>query len=64
MVFDADMLFRLHYSSGSLFLNIAQRAKAKQEFEESLKAVNKGSENLKQSLEHQMARLSLGVTYR
>lgn len=63
-MYDADLLFKLYYSSGSIFLNIAQRIKAKHALEASLEALKRGSEDMKQSSKPHLAKLYLGVTYR
>ena len=64
MVYDADTLFKLHYYSGSAYLNIAQRAKARYALEASLEVLERGSEELNQSPQPHLAKLHLGVTYR
>lgn len=63
-VFDKDLLFNLHHCCGHLFLGTAQRVKAEEAFEASLKAANQASEEIRQSFEYQNAKLHLGVTYR
>ena len=63
LVFDAELQFKLHRCCGHLFLGTAQRIKAEEAFEASLKAAAEGSEQIRQSLEFQNAKLYLGVTY-
>lgn len=63
-VFHADLLFRLHHCCGHLFLGTAQRVKAEEAFEASLKVAKQASEETRQSFEYQNTKLYLGVTYR
>ena len=64
VIYDADILFKLYYSSGSAYLNIAQRAKARNALEASLEILEKASDELKLSPQPHLAKLHLGVTYR
>ena len=64
VVYDADTLFKLHYCCGSSYLNIAQRAKARDALEVSLKVLDKCSKELKLTPQPHLAKLYLGITYR
>ena len=63
-LFSADSQFKLYYRTGKQCLGTAQRQKAKVLLESSLEIINKCSDEVKQSLEHQYAKLYFGVVNR
>ena len=60
----ADSQFKLYYYTAKQYLGTAQRRKAKVLLENSLKIIEKCSDEVQQSLEHQYAKLHLGVVHR
>ena len=63
-MFSADWQFKLYYCTGRQYLVTAQRRKAKKLLEDSLKVIENCSDKIKKSLEHQKAKLHLGVVNR